>query len=113
MRRGFGVEITTGVGSVQLEVLQDLLDYPGLLFGDQMEHSVGLVLTEPGYVVGHLAVLHFDPDVFKADDYRESVEASKNLAVSRPDSLVELVDRVVYPVYETVVGPPGLTFCPR
>ena len=78
-----------------------------------MEHSVGRVLPEPGYVVGHLAVLHLDPDVFEADDDRESVEASKNLAVSRPDSLVELVDRVVYLVYKTVVGPPGLTFCPR
>ena len=113
MRRRFGVEITTGIGSVQLEVLEDLLDYSGLLFGDQVKHAVGRVLAEPSDVVSHLAILHFNPDVFEADDYRKCVEASEDLAVSCPDGLVELVDSFVDPIDETVVGPPGLTFCPR
>ena len=78
-----------------------------------MKHAVGRVLAEPRDVVGHLAVLHFDPDVLEADDHRKCVETSKNFAVSRPDRLVELVDCFVDPVDEIVVGPPGLTFCSR
>ena len=87
-------------------MFQDFQDHSGRLFGDQMEHAVGLVLVEPGDVVGHLAVLHLDPDVFEADDDRKFVEAPKNFAMGRPDRLVELIARLVYSVDETVVGLP-------